>query len=216
MTNTLVGIEHTLIVLSADHGMAELPEYKTEQGYDAGRLTPDVILAAATRFGEQTYGLGGLVKDYYRPFLYLDDSAITAAGLQKDLVATAMANSLTQKHGIYLAITPADARQSTDSGLLNQVRNNLHPVRSGDIYIVQDPYWFNFDKGPVAAMHGSPWNYDTHVPVIFAGAGMKEKVVHRRIQPADVAPTLSALLGMSPPASAQGIVLPEVFGEKNE
>lgn len=211
-----VGLRHTLIVLSADHGMAELPEYKTEQGFDAGRLTPDVILAAATRFGKQMYDSEELVKFYYRPFLYLDDEVISAAGLQKDQVASAMARALTREHGIYLAVTPADVERSPDSQLLHQVRNNIHPVRSGDIYIVQDPYWFNFDKGPVAGMHGSPWNYDTHVPVIFAGAGMNANMVYRRIQPADVAPTLSALLRMSPPASAQGTVLPEVFSKINE
>jgi len=87
-------------------------------------------------------------------------------------------------------------------------------VRSGDIYIVQDPYWFNSDKGPIAGMHGSPWSYDTHVPVIFAGAGIPTQIVYRQIQPADVAPTLAALLGMSPPASAHGSVLPEVFASK--
>ena len=211
-----VGLEHTLIVLSADHGMAELPEYKTEQGYDAGRLTSDVVLAAAARIGKQLYDSEDLVKSYYRPFLYLDDMVISAAGLQKDQVASAMAQALTLEHGIYLAITPAGVEQSPDSRLLHQIRNNIHPVRSGDIYIVQDPYWFNFDKGPVAGMHGSPWNYDTHVPVIFAGAGMNARMVYRRIQPADVAPTLSALMGMSPPASAQGTVLPEVFGEMKE
>lgn len=50
-----------------------------------------------------------------------------------------------------------------------------------------------------------------HVPVIFAGAGIDSGIVRRRIEPADVAPTLAALLGMSPPASAQGRVLPEVL-----
>ena len=216
LVDAQVGLQHTLIVLSADHGMAELPEYKTEQGYDAGRLTPDVILGAAERFSEQVYGRNDLVKFYYRPFLYLDDGVISAAGLQKDQVATALAKALTLEHGIYLAITPQDVGRSPDSKLLQQVRNNIHPVRSGDIYIVQDPYWFNFEKGPVAAMHGSPWNYDTHVPVIFAGAGMSAKIVYRPVQPADVAPTLSALLGMSPPASAQGTILPEVFGDTSE
>jgi len=209
-----VGLKHTLIVLSADHGMAELPEYKKEQGFDAGRLTSDVILAAATTIGKQLYDSEDLVRFYYRPFLYLNDQVISAAGLQKHEVASSMAKALTLEHGIYLAISPADLEQSPDSKLLNQIRNNIHPVRSGDIYIVQDPYWFNFDKGPVAGMHGSPWNYDTHVPVIFAAEGIEARMVYRRIQPADVAPTLSALLGMSPPASAQGTVLPEVFGER--
>jgi predicted AlkP superfamily pyrophosphatase or phosphodiesterase len=207
-----VGLRHTLIVLSADHGMAELPEYKAEQGYDAGRLTPDVILGAAERFSEQTYDRNDFVKFYYRPFLYLDHEAISEAGLQKDQVATALADALTLQHGIHIAITPQDIEKSPDSKLLRQIRNNIHPVRSGDIYIVQDPYWFNFDKGPVAGMHGSPWNYDTHVPIIFAGGKISPKMIHRTVQPADVAPTLSALMGMSPPASAQGTVLPEVFG----
>ena len=206
-----VGLAHTLVVLSADHGMAELPEYKAELGFDAGRLTPDVILDAAARFGKQVYGLEGLVKLYYRPFIYLNDAALAAADLDKHRVASAMATALTLETGIYLAITPADVESAPDSQLLQKIRNNIHPVRSGDIYIVQEPYWFNFDKGPVTGMHGSPWNYDTHVPVIFAGSRIASQVIYRQIQPADVAPTLAALLGMSPPASAQGTVLPEVF-----
>jgi arylsulfatase A-like enzyme len=79
--------------------------------------------------------------------------------------------------------------------------------------VVQDPYWFNFDKGPVAAMHGSPWRYDTHVPIIFAGAGTRSRVVHRLVHPVDVAPTLSAVLGMTAPASAKGTILGEALGD---
>jgi len=206
-----VGLAHTLVVLSADHGMAELPEYKAELGFNAGRLTPDVILDAALQFGKQAYGLEGLVKFYYRPFIYLNDAALAAADLDKHKVASAMAAALTLETGIYLAIAPADVESAPDSLILQKIRNNIHPVRSGDIYIVQEPYWFNFDKGPVTGMHGSPWNYDTHVPVIFAGSRIASQVIYRQIQPADVAPTLAALLGMSPPASAQGTVLPEVF-----
>ena len=102
---------------------------------------------------------------------------------------------------------------SVSPEVARRVRNNFHPERAGNIYVVQDPYWFNSDAGPVAVMHGSPWRYDTHVPVVFAGPGIKAAVVRRQIQPADVAPTLAALLGMSPPGSAQGTVLPEVFIE---
>ena len=211
-----VGLQHTLIVLSADHGMAELPEYKTEQGYDAGRLTPDAILEAVEAFSKRVYGRNDFVKFYYRPFLYLDHRAISDAGLQKDQVATTLADALTLEGGIYLAITPQDIEKSPDSKLLRQIRNNIHPDRSGDIYIVQDPYWFNFDKGPVAGMHGSPWSYDTHVPIIFAGGQISSKIIHRAVQPADVAPTLSALMGMSPPASAQGTVLVEVFDNPDQ
>jgi len=206
-----VGLDHTLIVLSADHGMAELPEYMAERGMDAGRLTPDVILAAVERISEERFGTDSLVRFYYRPYLYLDQERIEEAGLNPDEVREALAAALTLEPGIHIAATRQMLESWPDRKLVDQIRNNYHPVRSGDIYIVQEPYWFNFDKGPVAGMHGSPWNYDTHVPIIFSGPGIRSGITYRRVQPADVAPTLAALLGMSPPASAQGSVLPEVF-----
>ena len=211
--DTKIGLKHTLVVLSADHGMAELPEYKAEMGFDAGRLTTDVVLAAAQKISDDKYNLPKLIKFYYRPFVYLDEDVLASAGLDKESVTEELADALTRQPGIHLAISTKGTEQAPESKLLQQIRNNIHPVRSGDIYVVQDPYWFNFDKGPIAGMHGSPWNYDTHVPVIFAGSHMKSQIVYRAVQPADVAPTLAALLGMTPPASASGIVLPEVFSE---
>jgi len=104
-----------------------------------------------------------------------------------------------------------EQRFSTE--LRQRVQRNFHPDRSGEIYVVHDLYWFNFDKGSVAAMHGSPWRFDTHVPVIFAGPGIDNRVVHRLVHPVDVAPTLSALLGMTAPGAAQESVLPELLGK---
>ncbi len=187
-----VGLDHTLIVLSADHGMAELPEYMSERGMDAGRLTPDVILAAVDRISEERFGTDGLVRFYYRPYLYLDQGRIEQAGLNPDEVREALAEELTLEPGIHIAATRQMLENWPDRKLFNQIRNNYHPLRSGDIYIVQEPYWFNFDKGPVVGMHGSPWNYDTHVPLIFSGPGIQSGITYRRVQPADVAPTPAA------------------------
>ena len=117
---------------------------------------------------------------------------------------------MTRHRGIHLAVSTADVASLQDHELRTRIANNIHPDRAGDIYVVQAPYWFNFDKGPVTVMHGSPWNYDTHVPIIFMGPGVKPGKVHRQVQPADVVPTLAALLGMTAPASAQGEVLAEV------
>ncbi len=60
-------------------------------------------------------------------------------------------------------------------------------------------------------MHGSPWQYDTHVPIIFAGPKISSQTIHRLVHPVDVAPTMAAFLGMTPPSSAQGTVLEEVL-----
>ena len=205
-----VGLKHTLIVLSADHGMAEMPEYMTKLGYKAGRLDPDEIAAAANKAG-RNFGVDEIVRFFFRPYLYLDDAKIATAKLDRVQVEHAIADALTDLEGIALAVASSRLSAQGTNPLLDRVRSNYHASRSGDIYIVQDPYWFLFDKGPVAAMHGSPWRYDTHVPIIFVGPTIQPKTVHRRVRPADVAPTIAALLGMTSPGSAQGSPLEEVF-----
>ncbi len=206
-----VGLEHTLIVLSADHGIAEMPEYMAQLGVPAGRLYPEDIKATANSIAKNMFDIEDIVRLYYRPFLYLDTDKIEAAELEPQDVISAIAAGLGKHPGIALAAASSELGKPQPTQLLQQIQRNYHPTRSGDIYVVQAPYWFNFDKGPVVAMHGSPWRYDTHVPIIFAGPGIKPQRIHRLVHPADVAPTLAALLGTTAPASARGTVLTEVM-----
>jgi len=205
-----VGLDHTLIVLSADHGMAEMPEYMTELGYTAGRLDPEHIVATANTAGKQ-FGIDEVVRFFYRPYLYLNSEKIMAAKQDPKEVEQAIANVLTDSSGIALAVPSRNLSTQQTNPILEQIIRNYHFSRSGDIYIIQEPYWFLFEKGPVQAMHGSPWRFDTHVPIIFAGPGIKAQKVHHLVHPVDVAPTISAYLGMSPPGSAQGSLLKEVL-----
>ncbi len=206
-----VGLEHTLVVLSADHGMPEMPEYMTELGLAAGRLSPDDIVETANRAGRDLFGIEGVVRFFFRPYLYLDGGKIEAAGRDRAEVEQAVAGVVAESPGIALAVPRSGLSPLEDTLALTRIRRNFHPSRSGDIYVAQEPYWFLFDKGPVAVMHGSPWRYDTHVPVVFAGPGVPARQVHRHVSTVDVAPTLAALLGLSPPSSASGSVLQEVF-----
>jgi predicted AlkP superfamily pyrophosphatase or phosphodiesterase len=208
-----VGLNKTLIVLSADHGIAELPEYMAELGFPAGRLYPEDIVAAANRIGEEQFGVQDIVRFYYRPYLYLDAEKIEAAELQRAVVHERLAAALSERPGVALAVARGELSGPQATVLRQQIQRSFHPGRAGDIYVVQDLYWFNFDKGPVAAMHGSPWRYDTHVPIIFAGAGIPGRTVHRLVHPVDVAPTMSALLGMTAPGSAKGTILTEVLAD---
>ena len=205
-----VGLKHTLIVFSADHGMADMPEYMTELGYAAGRLVPEEIVVAANQAG-QKLGIDEVVRFFFRPYLYLNDEKIAAAKLDHAQVEQAIANALTDFDGINLAVATSRLSEQGTNPLLDQVRNNQHATRSGDIYIIQEPYWFLFDEGPIAGMHGSPWRYDTHVPIIFSGPGIDAQTIHRLVHPVDVAPTIAAFLGMTPPAAANGTLLKEAL-----
>lgn len=205
-----VGLNHTLVILAADHGMADMPEYMTELGYRVGRINPDDIVAIANRVGKKA-GVDEVVRFFYRPYLYLDHEKMVSAKVDPVRTAQAVADELTDLEGVALAVT-AEALESNHSDpLVEQVRKNQHITRSGDIYVIQKPYWFLFEKGFIASMHGSPWRYDTHVPVIFMGPGIDPKTVYRPVHPVDVAPTITAVLGMTPPGGTQGTPLEEVF-----
>ena len=84
---------------------------------------------------------------------------------------------------------------------------------SGDVYVVFEPNWFinDFDGLTVASTHGSPWRYDSYVPVIFVGPGIRPQQVPRRIETIDVARTLAAYVGIKPPSGASGVILAEVM-----
>ena len=206
-----IGLDHTLIVLSADHGMAEMPEYAKELGYDAGRIYSDEVLSHARELSTDLYDSQDLVKDFFRPYLYLDRAAISEKGLDHSAVTEAIANGLAEMPGIGGAMPSHNLEKQNSSPQTGAILHNYHRQRSGDIYVFQQPYWFLFDRGAIGAMHGSPWAYDTHVKIIFSGPGIKAAKIHRIVHPVDVAPTLSALVGLSPPAAAQGKVLVEVM-----
>jgi predicted AlkP superfamily pyrophosphatase or phosphodiesterase len=210
-----VGLQHTLIVLCADHGMADMPEYMVELGLESGRLSPDRIVEAAKAAGAAQFGVEGLVQAFFRPYVYLDRDKLAEKGLDRHMVEESIADAVRRMNGVALAV-PVSGSPSPDlTPIFKRIRLNHHPARSGDIYVVQKPYWFLFAGGPVVAMHGSPYRYDTHVPIIFAGNRVSAQRLHRRVHPVDVAPTIAALLGIGSPALARGTVLQEVIAGSN-
>lgn len=184
----------------ADHPLFNTPLLISPVG---DRLTAD--------FGKERFGIDKLVRLFYRPYLYLDDQVLTEAGLDRDVVAAALAEDLALIEGIALAVPRPRQRDLSDPGPMGRVQRNYHPEGSGDIYLAQNPYWFLYEKGAIAVMHGSPWSYDTFVPILFAGPGIRAQKVHRLVHPVDIAPTMSALLGAKAPAGARGEPLVEVL-----
>lgn len=215
-----VGLKHTLIILSADHGAPEAPEYMSEKGMPVGRLTPSRYDATPDITAlKKRFGIGKeIIKMYQHPYIYLDNKVMEDKGLDKEEVERAIADGLMKINGIALAVSSSDIRAGRlpEAPMIQQIRRNFHPKRSGDIYLVQEPYWFLYSEEsiPLCTIHGSPWRYDTYVPIFFAGANIVPRRVGRRVHPVDIAPTLSAILGIKPPSGAAGDVLVEVFRQQ--
>jgi predicted AlkP superfamily pyrophosphatase or phosphodiesterase len=212
-----VGLDRTLIVLSADHGAADPPGYLAELGVPARYLDPaewDKEPGLA-RLGKR-FGIGKeLISAYFHPYIYLDKEAIAAAGLDQERVERAVAEEVMRLPGIELAISSTALAMGDypDLPIIRSVLNNFSPSRSGDVFVVFEPHSFinDFDGLTVAAHHGSPWRYDTFVPLIFAGYGLTPRRIARRVETVDLAPTLSAILGLKPPSGAAGAPLEEVL-----
>jgi predicted AlkP superfamily pyrophosphatase or phosphodiesterase len=213
-----VGLENTLIVLSADHGQPEVPGHLHELGiedahyFDTNALDKAPAIAAL----KKKFGIGEeLIEAFFPPYVYLNQQLIRENKLDQAAVEQAVAEELLKFEGVAEAVSSTALRTDSlpDTLLMRAILRNFNSKRSGDIYLVFEPYVFinDFDGLIVASTHGSPWRYDTFVPVIFAGAGLQPKMVSHEVTPYDIAPTLAGYLGVKPPSGSIGMPLPEVL-----
>jgi predicted AlkP superfamily pyrophosphatase or phosphodiesterase len=218
-----VGLGNTLIVLSADHGAPEAPEYMASLGLSTGRFAFDWFKTEGplTEALQKKYGRADFIVGHSHPYLYLNLEAISSAGLDLGNVERFVADELMKIPGIAYSMTRDDllTGRITESPVQNQIRRSFHPTRSGNIHMVPEQYWFlhsteeaeKMGIGSIAAIHGSPWAYDTYVPIFFAGSGVPAQIIGRRVAPTDIAATLSAYLGIKPPSGSVGSVLTEIL-----
>ena len=219
-----VGLDETLIVLSADHGGVEAPEYMKHHGLEVDKHPLDWFrkqnpLGPAL---QKQFGRNDLITGHSHPYLYLNLAAIKASGLDQEEVETFVAREAAKLPGIMYALTRSDLLQGriAQAPIQQMIRRSFHPVRSGHIHLVQNQYWFLHSSEEaekmgipsLAAIHGSPWRYDTYVPILFAGPNIPQgKKVSRLVGPHDIAPTVALYLGTKPPSGASGQPLIEVF-----
>jgi hypothetical protein len=212
----MVGLDRTLVVLSADHGASEAPPYLNSLGIGGNYFNFDdidkteAIAALKAEFGVAKE----LVDQFFQPYVYLNREAIAERGLDLTMVSRRVAAELRELPGIAYAVSSDDLRAGAvaRTPVTEAVLANFNEDRSGDIYVVFDPQWFvaEFDGKSVTGSHGSPWAYDSHVPIIWMGPGIESGRIARRVETVDVAPTISAYLGVKQPSGTRGNPLVEI------
>jgi len=211
-----VGLENTLIVLSADHGAAEVPAYLSSLGMKTSPVTPKTWdKKPGMQILKEQFGIkGSLIKSYFHPYIYLDRELIAKRNLSLKEVQKAVVLEVAKLDGVALAVTSSDIEQgkTPQDYLHTLVGNNHSKSRSGDVYVVLEAHRFVADMEglTVASTHGSPWGYDTFVPLIFAGFNIDDDVIYDRVSTTDIAVTLSAIPGIKAPSGAQGQILEKV------
>jgi predicted AlkP superfamily pyrophosphatase or phosphodiesterase len=199
-----------LIVFSADHGVAPLPEKDADRRMPGNRMSPGQIVNAVEGALTARFGPGEwVVQKPVEYVIYLNLDLITERKLDRAEVDRVAADAIASKPYIYRVYT----REQLASGVYTDriaraMSNGFFGRRSGDIFVLLDPYWITSMTGTT---HGTPFNYDTHVPVIFMGTGVRPGVYNQNISVTDIAPTLATMLGIEMPSGAEGRALSEIM-----
>jgi predicted AlkP superfamily pyrophosphatase or phosphodiesterase len=131
--------------------------------------------------------------------LYLNHKLIRAKGQEVEAVAETLARYLETQEGVQKVYTAKElaSKNDNDDPLREQVRLSTYPGRSGDLFMVLKPY--HLPISGTGTTHGSPHSYDTHVPLMVFGPGIRSGISKVKVTPMHAAPILSHFLGLQPP-----------------
>ena len=204
----LIGLKNIWIALSADHGVAPTPEFIQSHKWGSGNAQPALIRKTVEEALSAAFGQGSWVLAMNVPYIYLDTDAFEKHHIQAPQAEEVAAAAAASAPGVMAAFTRAQFLNGSLplSPLARMAANVFNLQRSGDVFLVLDPYALPVSSSR-ATTHGSPWNYDSQVPLILWGGAFKPGVYFNHCQPIDLAATLAATLGLSQPSGSQGIPL---------
>jgi predicted AlkP superfamily pyrophosphatase or phosphodiesterase len=205
-----IGREDYVLVLTADHGVAEIPEYMTTHAKDAGRIQEkDIVKTVNDLF------IGGplqmvapdsksmeeateIVEHIEPPSIFLNRERIKKAGMNFNTVRDSAVARLERMTGIGIVISTQDIiankkPESMSDDIFTCIRNACYPPRTGDIMFYPSENWL---IGSKTTTHGTPYLYDRSVPLIMMGNGILPRVDSEPSSPTLIAPTLAKLLGI--------------------
>lgn len=214
-----VGLDNTLIIISSDHGADDIPEYQHQEGLDADRHYPEEFIETANETLRERFDISDdLIMAFWNPSLYLNPDVMESNDLDYPEVERALAQAMLDQEGVSYAITRTDIESGNipDTPIMNKLVRAFQPERSGNVLFIQDQFWYLYPNADqFSAMHGSPYAYDTHVPILISGPKIPNQVVDRSVAVSDLAITITNYMEVRTPSGADGDVLEEVVSERS-
>jgi len=209
--NDSIGKKNILIYFTAAHGISEIPAVLESNRIPAGYFKQNQALQLLRSYLNAVYGEGDWVKGYSERQVFLNRTLIEDARLSLEEVQKKVARFLVQFTGVAAAY-PYSAFEANDfgNGNLKRIINNFNPQRSGDVIITLNPGWVE-QEGDYVTNHNSPYEYDSHVPLIWYGWTVNRSTVTRLVNMTDIAATLSSLCKVPYPNACTGEPLFELF-----
>ncbi len=205
-----IGLEHVVFALTADHGVAPVPEQVTAKGYggrlDGAAINNAIEKALDERFGEEKWVLNSGNGNIYFDLAAVERRKVAIEEVEKVGAATALSIK-----GIAACYTRSQIIFGSlpETRLAKSVALGFHPQRNGNLVIITDPFYLA-SRAP-GTSHGTPYSYDTHVPLLLLGPGVRAGRYYQPSSPADIAPTLAAILRVDLPSNRLGRILGEAL-----
>jgi predicted AlkP superfamily pyrophosphatase or phosphodiesterase len=224
-----IGLDKTIVALTADHGVSPIPEHAAALGLGAARVNVADVMKIIRAAISKRYNPTNKTPDPTLDYIYKDEAfgqvrdavvngniyfnyeALARDGVNQNELQQVVAQAALSVKGIARCYTRSQlmTNSTMSDSLASRVVHGFYPNRSGDVVMVPEPYVYVGE--PIRATHGSPYTYDTHVPVMIMGRGVTAGRYLEEASPADIAPTLAVLLGIQQPTSVTGRVLREAL-----
>jgi predicted AlkP superfamily pyrophosphatase or phosphodiesterase len=205
-----VGMGNVLFVMTADHGVAPVPEVNEARHMIGGRNSQPELLKTMSDALVAKYGPGEWIVGTAGPIPYLNTQLIETKNLNAAEVEQTAAAAARRMPHVFRVYTREQLLKGEvlDDYVSTAVRNGFYQKRSGDVIVIPEAFYIYEKTG---TSHGTPFGYDTHVPVIFMGPGIHAGHYYEKIAVNDIAPTLAAIVGVEEPSGSVGRVLQEMW-----
>lgn len=201
------GKGRVLVFLTADHGGDAVPAYLMEKRVPGGYFDHRPMRDSVKTWMKKVYGTDIWLMDWNNEQFYLDETAIEAAGRTVEEVEEYIARRIGRFDGVQSVTTASRLRRENyTQGTPALVQKGYHAKRSGNVFVTLEPNWMEFSR--TGTTHGSPYSYDTRVPMLWYGWRVQHGETALPYFIDDIAPTLSWLLNIPFPNATSGNPIP--------
>jgi len=207
--------QEVLIYLTSDHGVVNNPQYLIDHNQPGGYFNLDELKEELNAFVLKHFKQDNLILYVSKNQVYLNEPLMKEQKLNASKIKDKLVEFLLDKTGVALAISDEKLMNMEGNRIVSSVQRGFYSGRSGHIIFVLESGWIVGLPGSTGTTHGSPYSYDTHVPLIWYGANIKQGSSSEKVAPCDIVPTLSYLLGIGSDITFTGQILREIIMHKN-
>jgi predicted AlkP superfamily pyrophosphatase or phosphodiesterase len=211
MLDSKIGKGQWLFFLTADHGVAHNIDFMKEHGLPADFWYNSRVADSLNKMLAARFNVSSLIRSIVNYQVNFDLNKITAGNLNFDAIKNATVDYLMRQPGIsFAANMDFIGRYPIPKRLQEMMINGYYFKRSGQVQIVLNPGWFDA-YSRTGTTHGT-WNpYDTHIPLVWYGWGIKQGKLNREVYMTDIAATLASMLRIQMPNGCIGHVIEEAI-----